>query len=480
MRRTGAAAQRRRVRRRVRGPLGSAGRQQALYRADDNGDSVLVASRLFGGNDAEGWGRSIESFNRLNALAFKALAITAQFETTPRGPELTLRPGGSVGAIPLRSGTTGQVVAGFIVRPRFGWSGVGSIMTNIGWHAGPSILSVPLVPGSGREVPPWVLAGPVLARLRALLDTLKRGFDFRTSTLRAPRGTIMWAQYLRRSVPAGRLHQIPSRFPDPSSDPLIRGAVRWTVERVLQELIIVGGQDRIALDLENEAMLLLQRVGDVPRVYPRPEILRRFAVGDLLVHETLRSGLDAIGWVRDERGLGGGRQMDGLAWSMSLDRLWEYFVEAKVREEARLPGGTVRSGRLGETITALHWSDPSHRSLGHLTPDIVVVRGRSVRIVDAKYKSHFAEIEENSWRRMAEEIRESHRADLHQVLAYTSLFDAEEITATLAYPLRKDTWRALKSRGLDRSTADVFHAARHIKLELWGLPFGAANASEAA
>src|SRR6266581_5806636 len=44
-------------------------------------------------------------------------------------------------------------------------------------------------------------------------------------------------------------------------------------------------------------------------------------------------------------------------------------------------------------------------------------------------------------------MSESHRADLHQVLAYTSLFEADEITATLAYPLRQDTWMALKAAG---------------------------------
>jgi 5-methylcytosine-specific restriction endonuclease McrBC regulatory subunit McrC len=135
----------------------------------------------------------------------------------------------------------------------------------------------------------------------------------------------------------------------------------------------------------------------------------------------------------------------------------------------------VRAGRLGETVTPLHWTDPSHRSLGHLVPDIAVTRGRGVWIVDAKYKSHLAEIDENGWRRMGEEIRESHRADLHQALAYASLFDANEITTTLAYPLRRSTWSALKTRGLDRSAADVYHGARHITLELWGLPFGASR-----
>jgi hypothetical protein len=102
-----------------------------------------------------------------------------------------------------------------------------------------------------------------------------------------------------------------------------------------------------------------------------------------------------------------------------------------------------------------------------------VIRGRTIWIVDAKYKSHFAEIDENGWRRMADEIREAHRADLHQALACASLFDADAIRTTLAYPLRQSTWSALNARGLDRSTAEIYHGTRHITLELWGLPFSA-------
>jgi hypothetical protein len=465
--------QARRVRRATYGPIGHAARQQPLFRADDNGDGVSLPSRLFGGTETEGWGRAFDSFRRLNEDAFRALALTPRFDGTARGPQLKLYPNGSVGAIPLRSGTSGHVVAGFVVRPRFGWSGVGSILSNIGWHASLEVLSLPLVPGSGREVPPWVLAGPVLVRLKALLDALKRGFDFRIDTLRAPRGTILWSQYIRHSLPTGQWQRRPSRFPDLSADPLVRGAVRWTIERILEELTIAGGHDLVALELEHQAHRLLDKLRDAARVYPRPELLRRAAGNDVLLQAVVRSGLDAIGWVRDERGLGGGRQMDGLAWSMALDRLWENHVEAQVRDEVRRTGGTLRVGRRGETLTALHWSDPSHRSLGHLLPDMVVLRGDSVWIIDAKYKAHFAEIDEAGWRRLSDNIRESHRADIHQVLAYASLFDASDIRATLAYPLRYATWRALKARGRDRPVARIFDARRQITLELWGLPFGA-------
>ncbi len=454
--------------------------QGRLYRADDNGPGVELDPTAFGGGSEEGWGRAYESFRRLNEDAFAALDVTPRFESTARGPVLELRPGARVGAIPLRSGATGHVVAGYVVRPRFGWSGVGSILSETGWHSAPNILSMPLVPGSGREVPPWVLAGPVIARLRALLEQLKRGFDFKEDTPRAPRGTIQWSKYLRTSLPSGRWHQVPCRFPDLSTDPVLRGAIRWTLERVLEELGLVAGDDRVALLLRNDAMRLLEQLADVARVYPRAELISRMSGGDPLLAQTVRSGLEAIGWVRDDRGLGGGRQMDGLAWSLPLDRLWEDHVARKVQEQVRQEGGVLRLGRRGETVTPLHWSDPTHRSLGHLVPDMVVTRRSSVWIVDAKYKSHFAEIDEGGWRQMADEIRESHRADVHQVLGYSSLFDAAEITATLAYPLRRQTWDMLRERGLDRTVADVYNGSRHVRLELWGLPFGPLRTSAAA
>lgn len=155
----------------------------------------------------------------------------------------------------------------------------------------------------------------------------------------------------------------------------------------------------------------------------------------------------------DARGLGGGREMDGLAWSLPLHVLWEHYIEGVARREDALVGGTVRVGRKRETVFPLEWSDPSHRSLGHLVPDIVVFTSSAVHVIDAKYKAHLAELDEHGWMRFAEDAREAHRADVHQVLAYASLFEAEEVIASLVYPLRRGTFEALSRTGRDRSVA---------------------------
>lgn len=449
-------------------------RQRPLYTVTDNGQGKVIPPERFAPTQRDGgWGPFVDSFIRFNRTALDALALTPTVEASPAGAQLRLVPSGRAGAIPLRSAQTGHVAAGFIVKPRFGWSGIGRVLAETGWHAGPEFLDVPLVPGSGREVPPWVLAGPVLARLRELLQRLRPGYRQAEEILRQPRGRIMWPRYLAQSFPRGRWHHMPCRFPDLDTDPKLRRAIRWTLERIHRELTVVGGRDRIALQLATLALQLIELVSDVEPQWPGRDLLTP-EPGSRLMNALLERGLQAISWIVEERGLGGGRELDGLAWQLPLDRLWEQYVETLVRREATLKGGAVRVARLRETIFPLRWSDPTHRSMTQLVPDIVVRYPRSIHVVDAKYKAHLAELDDVGWHRFVDEQQEAHRADVHQVLAYASLYDAEEVTATLVYPLRADTWGSLNARGRDLSTAELFYGRRRVTLQMRGVPFGGA------
>jgi len=248
--------------------------------------------------------------------------------------------------------------------------------------------------------------------------------------------------------------------------------VKWALERVRRELLMMGGSDVVALGLAAVALRLLELLADAVPLMPTRDDLDRRTRGNALAGEALRRGIEAIAWVVDQRGLGGGSERDGLAWVMPLPKLWETYVESAYRKEMALMGGVMKVGRLGETVFPLEWSDPTHRTLGHLVPDIVIHRGQSVQVVDAKYKSHLVEIDEADWRRMETEVRDAHRADLHQILAYASLYGAEEVTATLVYPLRYSTYASLHEQHRDRSFAELEHGGRTVHLELRGLPFG--------
>ena len=109
------------------------------------------------------------------------------------------------------------------------------------------------------------------------------------------------------------------------------------------------------------AVLMMEKLADVPPIKPARDDMTWLSGGGRLVEEVVQRGLEAIAWVVDERGLGGGRELDGLAWQLPLDQLWETYVEAVVRKESAATGGDVKVGRLGQTLFPLHWSDPSDR-----------------------------------------------------------------------------------------------------------------------
>lgn len=450
--------------------------QRPLYVASDNGPPVSISPEDFAAPDSGTrrrgeWGAFADSFIRFNQDALASLDVVAEAGTDSSGFTLRLRPGGHTGAVPLRSGQTGNVAGGLVVQPRFGWAGVGRVFSETGWPAYPQFHALPMVPGSGREVPPWVLAGPVLARLASLLARMQRGYQEREEMLANPRGRILWRRYINESLTRGHWEQLPCRFPDLGHDPRLRRHIRWALERVYADLVRVGRTDTVAMALAGQARQLLAPLSGVMPLRPRRDELDRMSRTGIL-DEAVILGLEAIAWVEEERGLGGGRELDGIAWSLSLSRLWEAYVEAVTRREAALTGGEVKVARRGETTIPLVWTDPMHRSLGHLAPDIIVRRGRAVQVIDAKYKAHLAELDDAGWRRFTEDARAAHRADLHQILAYAALYDAEEITATLVYPLRRSTYQALSAQGRDRSKAELVHGGRRVVLELRGLTFG--------
>lgn len=449
------------------------GPEKPLLTATDHGRPVTVPAETFAPGERSGdWGPHVDAFLRFNAESLSSLEVRSEVTSGTGGTVVKLVPGGRAGACPLRSSLTGQVVGGLLVKPRFDWAGVGQILQETGWHAAPEFLSLPMVPGSAREVPPWVLAGPILARLDALLRTMSPGYRQAEEVLAKPRGRVLWKQYLSKSMVRGDWHHLPCSFPDLEMDPILRRHIRWTLERLHRSLLATGGSDPVALILVALAVRLIESLADATPLMPRHQELEVRLVGNRIVGDALRQGIEAMGWIMDERGLGGGDERDGLAWALPLEKLWESYVESVYRRETALTGGEVRVGRLGETVFPLEWSDTTHRTLGHLVPDIVIRHGHSVHVVDAKYKAHLAEVDDSGWTHFEDETRDAHRADLHQILAYASLYEAEEVTATLVYPLRISTYVSLRERQRDHSFAELLHGGRRVRLELRGLPFG--------
>jgi 5-methylcytosine-specific restriction endonuclease McrBC regulatory subunit McrC len=181
-------------------------------------------------------------------------------------------------------------------------------------------------------------------------------------------------------------------------------------------------------------------------------------------------GIHAIEWTAYERGLGGLSDLQGLAWVMSMDEFFESWAETILSMVSRKIGGALRTQRQRQTVSPLSWSPPYLGSQKSLVPDLVLEREDQTVIVDAKYKQHWEEMQVHRWLNLEEEIRERHRADLLQVLAYANLSTKPRTTVCLAYPCLEETWKSLRDRKQLFHRASVGAGTRRVDLVLTALP----------
>lgn len=348
-------------------------------------------------------------------------------------PGLLVRSSTRIGAIPLLSPITGRADFGLVVEPRFSWSSAGEMLAGTGFRVVPDLLPLPDLPQSERRVPPWVLSSVVLTRMQKLLDAMERRFTIVEADLQAPRGQVEWTKYATTRLPHGRLLDVPCRYPDLRDDEDLRSAIHWVVRRHRDALLGQVAAGLVVRRLLAICDALLARLAGTPAHMPvnrsrhgwsrRPFSTRVF-----------KEGLQAIDWTVDERGLAGLSELAGLAWRMDMEVFFEAWVEAIAEEVARKHGARLRVGRRDETRVPLDWRPRGSGSQRSLLPDLVLERDDVVLVIDAKYKRHAEEIERRGWSNVDEALREQHRDDLLQALAYSTLFEAPRVVSCLAYP----------------------------------------------
>jgi hypothetical protein len=329
------------------------------------------------------------------------------------------------------------------------------VLGDIGFATEPSIGGAPLVPGSAREVPMWLLAAPVVRRLEAFLRHRKRGFIEREEVRQSPRGQVDWTRWATNYVPSGRWTSLPCRYPDPADDPELMAALRWTLTRLDDELAVFHEA--------TAARLLRTKIADLRAQVGAGPLRRPAATFGDAPSGWIGEAVQAMNWVAEERGLGGSRVLDGMSWDLPIDEVWEAWVDAFVADLAPLCGFTAL--RRGSTTRRLNWSTPTS-SMRMLIPDSGMRGAGRLVWVDAKYKAHLQLLAHRGWSGLTEETLDAHRADLHQALAYAALDEAERVDSILVYPEL-----SAEERGRP-AVATVASGRRRVRLLLLGLPFG--------
>jgi hypothetical protein len=410
-----------------------------------------------------------ESLIASNAGVLREMGVTATSVRRSGEPGLLVGTSTRIGAVPLMSPVSGRPDLGLVIEPRFSWASAGEMLAGTGFRVVPSLLPLPDLPQSERRVPPWVLSSVVLTRLRSLLDSLQRRFVMAEADLRAPRGSVDWNAYATTRFARGKAIDVPCRFPDLRDDDEIRSAIHWVVRRHRDALLGQTSAGLVVRQLLAVCELLIARlVGTQPRMPATP--IRGAWARRTVASRVFKEGLQAIDWTVDERGLAGLSDLSGLAWRMDMEVFFEAWVEAIAESTAGRLGARLRSARREQTRTPLDWSPPASGSQRSLAPDLILERDDVVVVLDAKYKRHAEEIERFGWSNADDVLREHHRNDVLQALAYSTLFDAPRIVACLVYPAKLSTWDELSARGRTLTRARVRSGSRNVELALLAVP----------
>lgn len=382
---------------------------------------------------------------------------------------IALRTGNKIGALPLLSPITGRPDYGLVIRPRFEWTGLGSMLSMMGWRIIPSLLRLPVVPGAENKIPQWVMSSIVLHRLQVLLDTLDKRFEFTNKDLRAPKGNVMWGIYATARIPQARFLNVPCKYPDLNANVELLSAIHYAVNKHQLSLQSQRSAGTMVIGLLELCRILLGRVAQVAPKQPTYQYMRSW-YNSSFRSEVFREGIQAIEWTADDRGLAGISDLQGLPWMMSMEQFFEAWVETIAERISRVIGAEIKTGRRRETITPISWDAPYFGTQRYLLPDVLMARGDQLVIFDAKYKAHWEELKTSGWREIEDSIKETHRNDLLQILAYSSVYDLPSITCCLIYPCMPNTWASLKERGQLYRKADVHRGSKKLTLILTALP----------
>ena len=417
--------------------------------------------------------RLAEQFTIQNRSLFSRMDV--RIESRYNGDDLLLElsSGNNVGAVPLFSPTRGTPDYGLVVQPRFPWRGIGPMLADMGWKVAPTPLKLPLLRRSERRVPAWVLSSMILVRLQVLLDSLTRRFESTTELLTAPRGRVNWSDYAQRQIPRGKLVAVPCTFPDLRDDRILKGAIAFALERQLRVLQTQVEHGAFVHRLIELCEHLMMKVRGVAPLLPSQGTFEQWMQRPMRTSQFVE-GLQAIEWTADERGLAGLSDLDGIPWTMPMNEFFEAFAETVFQSVARRLGAQLKVGRRRETTHPISWSPPFVGSQRSLIPDIWLEWQDTTLIVDAKYKRHWQELQHNSWASVEDKIRDQHRSDLFQVLAYGNLATTQRVIACLLFPCAADLWKDLRQENRLIHKAEVQAGTRSVQLWLTAVPMGIA------
>jgi hypothetical protein len=384
-------------------------------------NGLVLQKKWFKSADKRFIGQCLQKFIDYNSSLFNFIGVEPYIVGIDQSTSITFRSSQYIGTIPLRASDTGKQIGDFVVIPRFTgknkFEDYIEILNLLGNEISPQTIdSLPLASGRNFRPPMYLEAVKFIQTLEELIKRRWRKFDRVEKLISEPLGQVNWKKYSQNeykvenqlSFPTGK--NILSEFHKEYSQ------IRYVFDLCKSELLSQNTPQRIKLSQRSKLTFIEER------------LYNHIPVKTNLVPIKSSDSPTVIYCKAQANKILNYNFIDSTAWRIDFSDVFEKFVQYIFKEVAKELGGRLLSNYKfkGYSLNRYSWE------LNHVEPDAIFQKEDLLVFIDAKYKSHLYNKYDNS-----ELLKEEHRYDLHQIMAYTSFTKMQTKYGILCYPSDK-------------------------------------------
>ncbi len=379
---------------------------------------IALQKKWFKSADKRIIGQYLQKFINYNSEQFKFLGVQPYILGTDQNIALAFRSSGFIGSIPLRASDTGKQIGDFVVMPRFTgrnrFEDYIEILNLLGTEISPEVVdSLPLASGKNFRPPLYLEAVKFIVFLEKLTMRPWRKFDNVEMVSSQPIGQINWTKYINKEYKVENRLKFPSRTNVLSEFHSEYAETRYVFDICKSELLSANTPQRIKNTLRNKLSFLEERL-----YHHKPKATTNFAI-------RFSDGPTVKACKEQANKILSYNLVDSTAWRVDFSDVFEKLIQHIFKEAAKETGGRLYPN------FKFHSRAPRHYSweLKHIEPDAIFQKENVLVFIDAKYKSNlYNKFDQN------EVLKDGHRHDLHQIMAYSSFSKTDFKFSFLCYP----------------------------------------------
>ena len=356
--------------------------------------------------------KHINSFISFNKKSFDFLDITVRKEDEFY---LSIETGNMVGSAPLYSPSSGKPYANIIVKGRLN-EDIGEILPYLVDSIQIEYKDDLVLPYQTSVRPPlyFECAKFVEKYIEAKRINWKK-FNSEFKIQNQPAGTTDWTRYAANSYDPRNTLLYPNRINRLTTEHLEWKQINYVLGQCFTELQAKSTPAKTRGLYSSKIIILKSSLNRDS--FKETKNLRINFADPLIIKELKEIGNRILSSV----------SVEYRAWRIDFSKVYEGYVQYIIGEVAKSANARTHNNlKLSTSGDRTSWWLP------YIEPDIVLIKNDLHISIDAKYKMHMMNIRSETM----ENLHDSFRSDLHQILAYSSFTLTKDKVCMLVYPAK--------------------------------------------